>query len=134
MASMANIFDLSTPAKRFRFVAILEAISWAGLLVGMFFKYFTGGANWDQDIYPNEIGVQIFGPLHGAVFVVFIVVALLAARALTWDRKTTLLALVSSAPPFGSIVFERWAVRNGLLGELSAPSAAVNPERELDAV
>ncbi len=39
MVGMANVFDLSTTAKRFRFVAILEAFTWLGLLIGMAFKY-----------------------------------------------------------------------------------------------
>ncbi|MFD4292485.1 DUF3817 domain-containing protein [Rhodococcus sp. NPDC058532] len=134
MAVMANIFDLSTPAKRFRFVAILEAFTWAGLLLGMFFKYFTGDRVPDQDIYPNEIGVQIFGMLHGAVFVLFIVVALLTARALKWNLVTTGLALLSSIPPFFTILFEWWAKRTGQLGELSATPAAAATARELDAV
>ncbi|RIK06853.1 MAG: hypothetical protein DCC47_17165 [Acidobacteria bacterium] len=100
MVCMANFFDLSTPAKRFRFVAILEAFTWAGLLVGMAFKY-------------------IFGPLHGGVFVAFVLVALLTARALKWNLVTTGLALISSIPPFGTIVFEWWAARTGRLAELS---------------
>ncbi|MFD4470164.1 DUF3817 domain-containing protein [Rhodococcus sp. NPDC058505] len=126
MAVMANIFDLSTPAKRFRFVAILEAFTWAGLLLGMAFKYLPENG--------NEIGVKIFGPFHGAVFVLFIVVALLTARALKWNLVTTGLALLSSIPPFFTILFEWWAKRTGQLGELSATPAAAATARELDAV
>ncbi|MGZ4516614.1 MAG: DUF3817 domain-containing protein, partial [Mycobacteriaceae bacterium] len=39
---MASMTDLSTPAARFRLVAVLEAISWAGLLIAMFFKWVIG--------------------------------------------------------------------------------------------
>ncbi|MGW0045326.1 DUF3817 domain-containing protein [Rhodococcus sp. NPDC003348] len=126
MAVMANIFDLSTPAKRFRFVAILEAFTWAGLLVGMAFKYLPENG--------NEIGVKIFGPFHGAVFVLFVIVSLLTARALKWNLVTTGLALVSSIPPFFTVLFEWWAARTGKLGELSAPVTTAVPARELDAV
>lgn len=112
MAGMANIFDLSTPAKRFRFVAILEAFTWAGLLIGMAFKYIPENG--------NEIGVKIFGPFHGAVFVLFVLISLLTARALKWNLVTAGLALISSIPPFATILFEWWAVRTGKLGELSA--------------
>ena len=59
---------LGTPAGRFRVVAIAEAISWAALLIGMFFKYV---------VVENEVGVQIFGPIHGAIFVLYVIVALL---------------------------------------------------------
>ena len=128
MGRMANIFDLSTPAKRFRFVAILEAFTWAGLLFGMAFKYLPEEG--------NPIGVKIFGPFHGAVFVLFVIVALLTARALKWNLVTTGLALVSSVPPFATVLFEWWAAKTGQLGELSAPQAvaAVPTDRTLDAV
>ena len=118
MVCMANFFDLSTPAKRFRFVAVLEAFTWAGLLVGMAFKYLPENG--------NEIGVKIFGPLHGGVFVAFVLVALVTARALKWNLVTTGLALISSVPPFGTIVFEWWAVRTGRLAELSAQARPVD--------
>lgn len=110
---MANFFDLSSWPKRFRFVAVLEAFSWVGLLIGMAFKHipeFNGGP---------ELGVKIFGPIHGAIFVIYVIVALLTARSLKWDFKTLILALVSSVPPFMTVWFERRAARNGQLGELS---------------
>ncbi len=117
---MATLFDLSTPAKRFRLVAIWEAITWLALLVAMVFKWGFG----------HEEAVKIPGMIHGITgFVLFVVVALITARALKWNAKVTLLALISSVPPFGTIVFERWAVRYGLLAELSlnAPAAAEGP-------
>jgi len=113
---MATLFDLSTPAKRFRLVAIWEAITWLALLVAMVFKWGFG----------HEEAVKIPGMIHGITgFVLFVVVALITARALRWNVKVTLLALISSVPPFGTIVFERWAVRYGLLAELSLNAPAV---------
>lgn len=113
---MATLFDLSTPAKRFRLVAIWEAITWLALLVAMVFKWGFG----------HEEAVKIPGMIHGITgFVLFVVVALITARALRWNVKVTLLALISSVPPFGTIVFERWAVRYGLLAELSLNATAV---------
>ncbi|MBJ8346595.1 DUF3817 domain-containing protein [Antrihabitans sp. YC2-6] len=109
---MGQIFDLSTTAKRFRFVAVLEAFTWLGLLIGMAFKYIPDPG--------NEIGVKIFGPIHGVVFIAFVAISLLTARVLSWDLRTTALAVVSSIPPFGTLVFEVWAVRTGRLAELSA--------------
>ncbi|PTR26435.1 integral membrane protein [Rhodococcus sp. OK519] len=111
MATMANFFDLSSWPKRFRFVAVLEAISWAGLLIGMAFKYLPEEG--------PEIGVKIFGPFHGAIFVIYVIVTLFTARALKWNFATFALAMVSSIPPFMTIWFEMWAARNGRLGELS---------------
>ncbi|MBS9372926.1 hypothetical protein GON09_001907 [Rhodococcus sp. B50] len=113
MGPMTNIFDLSTPAKRFRLVAIWEAVTWLALLIAMFFKWVLG----------YEEAIAIPGMVHGvAGFIPFVAIALITALQLKWDLKTTFLALVSSVPPFGTIVFERWAVRTGRLGELSAPA------------
>jgi integral membrane protein len=97
---------LSTPAGRFRLLAQAEAVSWAGLLIGMLFKYVLSD---------NEIGVKIFGPIHGFIFVVYILTALLASAAQKWERRTTFFALLASIPPFGTIVFERWAIKTGRL-------------------
>ncbi|WP_373862575.1 DUF3817 domain-containing protein [Nocardia lijiangensis] len=110
-----GFFDLRSVAGRFRFFAVLEALSWLGLLVGMAFKYIPDSG--------NEIGVKIFGPVHGAIFILFVLTSLLAARELSWSWKTTVLALLSSIPPFCTVVFEIWAVRTGQLGELSNADA-----------
>ncbi|MDL9938786.1 DUF3817 domain-containing protein [Gordonia sp. ABSL1-1] len=114
---MTSFFDLSTPAKRFRFVAVLEAITWAILIVAMVIKR----------VFDNEDAIFVPGMAHGVVFVAFILVALLTAFALRWNAKVTLLALVSSIPPFGTIVFEWWAARNGHLAELSTEQSAAAP-------
>ncbi|WP_009474153.1 DUF3817 domain-containing protein [Rhodococcus sp. JVH1] len=116
MVGMANVFDLSTTATRFRFVAILEAFTWLGLLIGMAFKYLPADG--------NEIGVKIFGPIHGGVFVLYLLISLWTARKLSWNLVTTFWALVASVPPFGTVVFEVWAARTGRMGELSRSSAA----------
>jgi integral membrane protein len=92
--------------KLFRAVAIAEACSWAGLLIGMFFKYVVVG---------DDIGVTVFGPIHGALFVLYVVVTLVAWRMLRWDLKTLALALVSSIPPLMTIWFERRAAARGQL-------------------
>ena len=57
---VAALLAPRTVAPAFRIVAVAEALSWAGLLAGMFVKYVLG---------TSEVGVQIFGPIHGGVFV-----------------------------------------------------------------
>jgi len=101
-----------TVALAFRAVAVAEALSWIGLLAGMYVKYVPE---------TSEVGVQVFGPIHGAVFVAYVLVALVAARVLGWSRGTALLALVASVPPLATVGFERWAGRTGRLG---APARA----------
>lgn len=98
----------------FRIVAIAEAVSWAGLLFGMLVKYV---------VIRDEIGVQIFGPIHGALFVAYLVVAFMAARRLGWGRWTLLLAVVVSVPPLATLAFERWATSTGRL----SPNAVAAP-------
>lgn len=115
---MPNIFDVSTPAKRFRLVAYWEALTWALLLVAMFFKWVLG----------YEEAVSIPGMVHGvAGFMLFVVVAIVTAVQLKWNLKVTALALLSSVPPFGTIVFEIWAARNGHLAELSTNAPTREP-------
>lgn len=104
----------STVATAFRIVAVAEALSWIGLLIGMFVKYVPG---------TSELGVQIFGPIHGGVFVAYVVVALLAARVLRWSLGTTFLALLASIPPLMTIWFERRATRTGRLPRSEAVAA-----------
>jgi integral membrane protein len=111
---VTNLFDLRTVARRFRFVALFEALTWAGLLIGMAFKYFPAEG--------NEIGVKIFGPLHGAAFLLYLPIAGWTIYRLRWGFFTAVAAVIASIPPFGTFVFEKWVVRTGRLAELSKPS------------
>ena len=102
-----------TAALAFRIVAVAEGLSWLGLLAGMYVKYVP---------QTSEVGVQVFGPIHGGVFVAYVVVALVASRVLRWNVPTTLLALAASVPPLATVLFERWASTTGRLpaGETAA--------------
>jgi len=113
-ATMATMSSRVVTA--FRVVAFAEAVSWLGLLIGMFFKYVTDS---------GEGGVQVFGPIHGAVFTVYVALALVTARLQRWSVLTTLLALGASIPPFFTILFEVWAKRSGRLDRVSDVPAAV---------
>ncbi|MFC3502329.1 DUF3817 domain-containing protein [Micromonospora krabiensis] len=93
--------------------AIAEACSWLGLLVGMAVKYGPPA---------NELGVKIFGPVHGGLFVVYLVLVLAVARRHRWSLLATVVALACAVPPFATLVFERWASRRGMLGATSAPA------------
>jgi integral membrane protein len=104
----------SSVATAFRIVAVAEAMSWIGLLIGMYVKYVPE---------TTELGVKIFGPIHGGIFLAYVAVALVAARVLRWSVGTTLLALVASVPPLASILFERSATRRGRLSQGAAVAA-----------
>jgi integral membrane protein len=104
-----------TAATAFRIVAVAEALSWVGLLIGMYVKYVPE---------TTELGVKVFGPIHGGIFVAYVVVALVASRVLRWSPRTTLLALVCSVPPLATVWFERLATRNDKLPRQQAVRAA----------
>lgn len=93
----------------FTVIAVVEALTWAGLLTGMYFKYIPETT--------TEIGVKIFGPVHGAAFVVYVVVTLMTALKLRWRlfSWTTFFALAASIPPFFTVLFELWARLTGRL-------------------
>jgi len=92
--------------RAFTAVAVLEALTWVGLLTGMYVKYVP---------QTTEAGVQLFGPVHGAAFVAYLVMAVLAWRVLRWSSGTLVVAVVCSVPPLFTVVFEVWAARTGRL-------------------
>ena len=102
----AALTDPRTVTQVFRAVAVAEAVSWVLLLAGMFVKWV---------LRTSELGVQLAGPVHGAVFVGYVLVSLLAWRVLRWSPRTAALALVASVPPLCTVWFERWARRAGRL-------------------
>jgi integral membrane protein len=95
-----------SPATAFRAAAVAEAVTWAGLLVAMLVKHVLDG---------GEALMGVFGPLHGVVVLVYVAATLWAGSTLRWGNRTVLTALLASVPPFGSVVFERWATRTGRL-------------------
>jgi RND superfamily putative drug exporter len=98
--------SLRTQITAFRVVAIAEALSWLGLLTGMYFKHVAE---------TTEAGVKLFGPIHGGIFIGYVVLAVVLARRLSWSRGTTVLALAAAIPPFATVAFEVWAKRTGRL-------------------
>jgi integral membrane protein len=98
----------------FRIAAIAEAVSWTGLLIGMVFKYLV--------VY-NAIGVHIFGPIHGVLFLAYVALSILVWRRRSWSARVGVLALVASIPPYGTVAFERWATHTGRLAEPSQDAA-----------
>lgn len=109
----------STTRTVFCAVAIAEAFSWAGLLIAMFFKWIVAA----DPSAGAQGGVPIMGPIHGTVFLAYVVMCFVARRSFGWSQRTTLLALASSIPPFFTYVFEINADRRGLLGQTVVESA-----------
>ncbi|WP_238473516.1 DUF3817 domain-containing protein [Nocardioides cavernaquae] len=97
-----------SPLSVFRLAAVMEACTWAGLLVGMFLKRVT---------HTTDLGVQVFGPIHGVAFLAFCLVTLVVAIDQGWSKGRTLVGLASSIPPFATIWFDRSAEKRGLLDD-----------------
>lgn len=74
----------------------------------MAFKYSAVG---------NDLGVKIFGPLHGSAFLFYVVVTALSALRLRWPWWAALLAMVAAVPPLVTVPLEMWFRRIGLLSE-----------------
>ncbi|MGA5869686.1 MMPL family transporter [Streptomyces cinereoruber] len=105
--------------RAFTWIAVVEACTWAGLLIGMYVKYVPE---------TTELGVRVFGALHGAAFVVYVLLTLLVAVRLEWGPgRTTLLALLAAVPPFATVAFELWARRTGRLPAKPAPAPRPAP-------
>ena len=116
---MAGEFDFRTTAGRFRVAAMAEAVSWVGLLAGMYFKYLGSPR--------TEIGVKIFGPVHGGLFVAILIAGVLAGVAFRWRPGTWALALLGTLVPLGSVIFVIWADRKGRLDRPVSSAAPRGP-------
>lgn len=101
--------------KLFSIIALLEGLTWAGLLIGMFLKYTTK---------TTELGVTLFGPLHGIVFISYVAVTFIAALRLRWPLWATLIAVLAAVPPLVTIPMEMWFKHRGLLSDPAARQAA----------
>jgi len=97
---------LSPAGRLFSVVALIEAFTWAGLLVGMYLKYVSG---------TTDVGVWLFGRLHGGAFLLYLVVAIGAGARLRWPVWALLLAVLAAIPPLATLPLEYWYRRRGLL-------------------
>ena len=95
-----------TPRTLFRTFAVAEAVTWALLIAGMLLKYV---------VRLTDVGVSVAGPVHGFVFLTFVVVVVVVAVNQRWHAGVTLASLASAVVPFASVPVERWLDRSGRL-------------------
>ena len=95
-----------TPRTLYRRIAVAEVVTWALLLLGMVLKYVTR---------TTELGVKVFGLLHGVVFIAFCLVTVLLWVNQRWSAREGLLGLLSAVPPFLTVGWERRLERRGRL-------------------
>ena len=88
----------------FRITALAEATSFLALLVATYVKY-------AQD---QAAGVEVLGPVHGLLFIAYVLLALYIARQAEWSARTTLMVLAGGVLPFGGFAVDRWLARRPL--------------------
>jgi integral membrane protein len=85
-------------AKRFRWISLIEGISFLVLLfIAMPLKY-------TMDM---PLAVTYVGWAHGALFILYIYLVFPTARSLKWEFSRTLFAIIASVIPFGPFIFDR---------------------------
>lgn len=90
--------EADTSVKVFRWVSILEAISFLVLLFfAMPLKYI-----WEMPEY-----VRVVGMAHGILFILYLLGAYWMYEKLNWSVKVLFIVLISSILPFGPFVVER---------------------------
>tara|TARA_B100000902_G_scaffold108914_1_gene110573 strand:- start:2299 stop:2586 length:288 start_codon:yes stop_codon:yes gene_type:complete len=75
-----------------------EAVSYLILLAATTVKYTTG----------YEQGVTIIGPIHGVLYLIFVVVIARWFVQLKWSLKKAVVAMVLGSLPLGGFLVDRW--------------------------
>lgn len=81
----------------FRVTALLEALSWFGLLGTMYLKYMM------EMPEPNKV----VGMAHGVLFLAYVLLAFQVSEQQEWRAKELLIALIASLLPGATIYVER---------------------------
>jgi len=97
---------METTLKRLRTISLLEGASYLILLVATIVKRTSD----------TELGVQIMGPVHGVLFLVFAYMILVAHSEIGWKFSRAVMAIVLGVLPFGAF----WLERNWLRDNESA--------------
>lgn len=87
---------------KFRLVALAEAASYLALLVATLVKRGFDGPDY----------VSVLGPIHGILFLGYLVLTLMVREEQEWTGWQTIIVLVASALPFGAFVVNSRMVRD----------------------
>ena len=85
----------------FRFIAILEGVSYLLLLIATLIKH----------LLDNEQYVKAFGMPHGILFILYIILALYQKKYMKWDIKDMLIIMMASIIPFGTFYVDKKYLR-----------------------
>lgn len=101
----------------FRLAAFAEAFGWTLLITGILSKRYV--------VHGNNIPVLIAGQIHGTLFLIYLVAAVILYSSLHWTRWRALIAVLASVPPYGSLIFELWSSRGRKRAELKVYSSVL---------
>ncbi|WP_202947381.1 DUF3817 domain-containing protein [Zavarzinella formosa] len=108
---------MSKSLRIMRLVGYCEGASFLLLLgVAMPLKYAAG----------QPLGVEIVGPIHGGLWILYLLAAVIALKSLRGGFLKMALAFVASILPFGPFVFDAWVIRQETpapVSEGTGPSA-----------
>jgi integral membrane protein len=92
---------LKTALGRFRFIGLIEGISFLLLLIAMPFKYWAD--------FP--LGVTVMGSLHGLLFVLYAFALLHVWIVDRWSFLKVVIAFIASFLPFGTFILDKKMLR-----------------------
>jgi len=102
--------------RNFKLVALIEATTFLLLLLAAYVKRTS-----DQ-----PLGVEVLGPIHGLLFIAYVLMALALRERAGWTGRQTLLILAGAVVPFGGYAVDRW-IDNNHAAVLRAEGAGRTP-------
>lgn len=87
----------------YKIAALSEAVGWTILITGILIRHYR--------LAGYRYAVPIAGQIHGTIFLVYFGVLLATYSSLRWSRTKFIAAALAGVPPYGTLVFEQWAVR-----------------------
>jgi integral membrane protein len=89
----------------------LRSLSISGLLEGLSLILLLFVAVPVKYIWEHEQLVKVVGPIHGGIFLLYVVIAVVATLEYKWNLKTFLLILLASVIPFAFLLVEFKIIR-----------------------
>jgi integral membrane protein len=107
-----EVEHLRPALRRYQVLAYVVGVLLVVLSIGVVLKYLTTEGTNPQRT--GEFITQWVGIAHGWLYMLFLVLAALLARAARWSIPFTVLVLLSGLVPFGTFVAERLATARTL--------------------
>lgn len=110
----------------------LRSLSVAGLLEGLSLVVLLFVAVPAKYLFDTPGMVKVIGPIHGGMFLLYLVIAAIAVIEYKWKIKTILLLLAASVIPFGCFYVEYRIIRPQQQKLLTEPVHVITAEPASD--